>query len=313
MTPPITITLVVDNEAPPELVAEHGFAAWIDSGAERFLFDTGQGAALIPNATALGIDLSSARALVLSHGHYDHTGAVQAFLAINPDAPIIYGHDATISRFSCRPDEQPPRQIGMAEEVRQALSQLPAERCVVLDGPRYLRPGIGITGPVPRNSSFEDTGGPFYLDADKAQPDPITDDLSLWFETGDGLVILTGCCHSGLVNTVRQALRISGMTRIRGIIGGLHLHNAGAERLDATLAFLHECAPDFLLPCHCTGAQVVDRLRTEFGDTVMKPGGAGEAVEIGRLSATLEPSFSDRAYLHAVRGRLGPRRLRCAG
>ena len=92
-----------------------------------------------------------------------------------------------------------------------------------------------------------------------------------------------------------------------------NLLNAGAERLDATLAFLHECAPDFLLPCHCTGAQVVDRLRTEFGDTVMKPGGAGEAVEIGRLSATLEPSFSDRAYLHAVRGRLGPRRLRCAG
>ena len=284
MTPPITITLVVDNEAPPELVAEHGFAAWIDSGAERFLFDTGQGAALIPNATALGIDLSSARALVLSHGHYDHTGAVQAFLAINPDAPIIYGHDATISRFSCRPDEQPPRQIGMAEEVRQALSQLPAERCVVLDGPRYLRPGIGITGPVPRNSSFEDTGGPFYLDADKAQPDPITDDLSLWFEFTDGLVILTGCCHSGLVNTVRQAQRISGRTRIHGIIGGLHLLNAGPARLDATLAFLHECAPDFLLPCHCTGTQVIERLRSEFGDAVVRQGGAGEAIVIAETS-----------------------------
>ena len=284
MTPPITITLVVDNEAPPELVAEHGFAAWIDSGAERFLFDTGQGAALIPNATALGIDLSSARALVLSHGHYDHTGAVQAFLAINPDAPIIYGHDATISRFSCRPDEQPPRQIGMAEEVRQALSQLPAERCVVLDGPRYLRPGIGITGPVPRNSTFEDTGGPFYLDPDKAQADPITDDLSLWFETSDGLVILTGCCHSGLVNTVRQAQRISGVTRIRGIIGGLHLLNAGPERLDATIAFLHECAPDFLLPCHCTGTQVIERLRSEFGDAVVRHGGAGEAIVIAETS-----------------------------
>ncbi|MBP7204858.1 MAG: MBL fold metallo-hydrolase, partial [Propionivibrio sp.] len=153
MTPPIKITLVVDNEAPPELVAEHGFAAWIDTGNECFLFDTGQGAALIPNAAALGIDLSRARALVLSHGHYDHTGAVRAFLDINPDAPVIYGHDATIGRFSCRPDEQPPRQIGMAEEVRQALCQLPAERRIVLDVPRYLRPGIGITGPVPRNST----------------------------------------------------------------------------------------------------------------------------------------------------------------
>ena len=280
MTPPIKITLVVDNEAPPELVAEHGFAAWIDTGNECFLFDTGQGAALIPNAAALGIDLSRARALVLSHGHYDHTGAVRAFLDINPDAPVIYGHDATIGRFSCRPDEQPPRQIGMAEEVRQALCQLPAERRIVLDVPRYLRPGIGITGPVPRNSTFEDTGWPFYLDPDKAQADPITDDLSLWFETSDGLVVLTGCCHSGLVNTVRQAQRISGVTRIRGIIGGLHLLNAGPERLDATVAFLHECAPDFLLPCHCTGAQVIERLHAEFGDAVLRAGGAGQTIEI---------------------------------
>ncbi len=284
MTPPIKITLVVDNEAPPELVAEHGFAAWIDTGNECFLFDTGQGAALIPNAAALGIDLSRARALVLSHGHYDHSGAVRAFLDINPDAPVIYGHDATIGRFSCRPDEQPPRQIGMAEEVRQALCQLPAERRIVLDVPRYLRPGIGITGPVPRNSTFEDTGGPFYLDPDKAQADPITDDLSLWFETSDGLVILTGCCHSGLVNTVRQAQRISGVTRIRGIIGGLHLLNAGPERLDATIAFLHECAPDFLLPCHCTGTQVIERLRSEFGDAVVRHGGAGEAIVIAETS-----------------------------
>ena len=280
MTPPIKITLVVDNEAPPELVAEHGFAAWIDTGNECFLFDTGQGAALIPNAAALGIDLSRARALVLSHGHYDHTGAVRAFLDINPDAPVIYGHDATIGRFSCRPDEQPPRQIGMAEEVRQALCQLPAERRIVLDVPRYLRPGIGITGPVPSNSTFDDTGGPFYLDPDKAQADPITDDLSLWFETSDGLVILTGCCHSGLVNTVRQAQRISGVTRIRGIIGGLHLLNAGPERLDATVAFLHECAPDFLLPCHCTGAQVIERLHAEFGDAVLRAGGAGQTIDI---------------------------------
>ncbi len=283
MTSHITITLIVDNEAPPALVAEHGFAAWIDNGEECFLFDTGQGAALIPNAAALDIDLARARALILSHGHYDHTGAVLAFLAVNPDAPVIHARDATISRFSCRPDEQPPRQIGMAEEVQQALRGLPPERRIVLNGPRYLRPGIGITGPVPRESTFEDTGGPFYLDPDKAKSDPITDDLSLWFETGDGLVILTGCCHSGLVNTIRHVRQISGITRIHGIIGGLHLLNAGPERVQATLEFLHECTPDFLLPCHCTGTHIVDRLREEFGDTIVKAGGAGQTIEIGSL------------------------------
>ena len=280
MNSTIWITLVVDNEAPSDLVAEHGFAAWIDAGEACFLFDTGQGAALIANASAIGVDLSRADALILSHGHYDHTGAVPAFLDINRSASVIYGSDATISRFSCRPDEQPPRQIGMPDAVRETLKRLPAERRIVLDAPRYLRPGIGITGPVPRDSGFEDSGGPFYLDAEKRQADPVSDDLSLWFETASGLVILSGCCHAGLVNTVRHVQRISGITDIRGIIGGLHLLNAGTERLDATLAFLHECAPRFLLPCHCTGANVVERLRAEFGDTVVRAGGAGQTIEI---------------------------------
>jgi len=280
MNDSISITLIVDNDAPDGLVFEHGFAAWIDAKEECFLFDTGQGEALVPNARALGFDLDRASALILSHGHYDHTGALPEFLAANRHAPVIHGPGATIRRYSCHP-EQAPRQIGMADAVLQAIEQLPPERHTVLDAPRYLRPGIGITGPVPRYSAFEDTGGPFFLDAGKTRPDLIEDDLSLWFETTEGLVILTGCCHSGIVNTVRHAQRVSGLTRIHGIIGGLHLLNAGPERLQATLEFLHECAPDFLLPCHCTGAQVIERLRLEFGEAVVKTGGAGRTIRIG--------------------------------
>ena len=196
----------------------------------------------------LGIDLGRASALVLSHGHYDHTGGVPAFLASNPHARILHGRGATIGRLSCHA-QQPARQIGMARTVREALAQLPLERCCVLDAPRYLRPGVGVTGPVPRLTAFEDTGGPFYLDESKTQPDLLEDDLSLWFETADGLVIVTGCCQSGLVNTVRHVQKISGISRIHGIIGGLHLLNAGPQRLDATLEFLSACAPDFLAEC----------------------------------------------------------------
>ena len=280
MNTPITVTLVVDNEASGGLQAEHGFAAWIDTGKTTFLFDTGQGPALVHNARALQIDLDQAEFLILSHGHYDHTGAVPDFFVANQHAPVIYGRGATIRRFSCHPGQE-PRQIGIAETVLQTLEGLPQERRIVLDTPRYLRPGIGITGPVPRLTVFEDTGGPFFLDAEKSQPDLIEDDLSLWFETAAGLVILTGCCHSGIVNTVRYAQQISGITRIHGIIGGLHLLNAGPERLQATLEFLHACAPDFLLPCHCTGAQVIERLRLEFGEKVVKAGGAGQTIRIG--------------------------------
>ena len=282
MTRHLSIVLLVDNETPAGLIAEHGFAAWIDTGDECFLFDTGQGAALEHNARTLGVDLGTATALILSHGHYDHTGGIPTFLAANRQAPILYGKGATQARFSCHA-EQAPRAIGMTDAVLAELDRLPAERRIELEGPKLLRPGIGITGPVPRITDFEDTGGPFFRDAGRVEADLIQDDLSLWFETTEGLVILTGCCHSGLVNTVRHAQQVSGMTRIRGIIGGLHLLNASPERLDATLAFLHECAPDFLLPCHCTGAQVIERLQTEFGEAVVKACGAGRGIAIGCL------------------------------
>lgn len=268
------IALIVDNETPPGLVAEHGFAAWIDTGDGRLLFDTGQGAALAPNAAALGIDLGEADALILSHGHYDHTGGIPAFLAANATAPVYSGKGAKTARFSCHPD-QAPRAIGMAEAVCAALDTLPAARRIELDAPYRLRPGIGITGPIPRLCAFEDTGGPFFLDTGKTRSDLIGDDLSMWFETARGLVILSGCCHSGLVNTVNHIRRITGIERIHGIVGGLHLLNASAERLDATLRFIAECRPDFLVPCHCTGAQVAERLQREFGAAAVTVGHAG--------------------------------------
>ena len=278
----IEITLVVENETPSDLIAEHGFAAWIETGGECFLFDTGQGTALEHNARVLGIDLGQAASLILSHGHYDHTGSIPAFLVANAHAPVIFGKGATASRYSCHP-EQAPRKIGIVPEVLQELNGLPAERRIEIDAPRYLRPGIGITGPVPRITPFEDTGGPFYLDANKARPDLINDDLSLWFETTEGLVILTGCCHSGLINTVSYIRRITGIERVHGIIGGLHLLNAGEERLQATRQFLAECRPDFLIPCHCTGAHVAERLQREFGERIVRPGRAGQKINAGML------------------------------
>ena len=161
MTRHLSIVLLVDNETPTGLVAEHGFAAWIDTDDECFLFDTGQGAALEHNARALGADLSAATALILSHGHYDHTGGLPTFLAANWQAPILYGKGATQARFSCHP-EQTPRAIGMTDDVFAELERLPAERRIELEEPRFLRSGIGITGPVPRITDFEDTGGPFF-------------------------------------------------------------------------------------------------------------------------------------------------------
>lgn len=297
----IVISLIVENNTPDHLIPEHGFAAWIEIGDICVLFDTGQGLALEHNAFKLGIDFSQASALILSHGHYDHTGGIPAFLTANSFAPVFYGKGATISRLSCPPN-QPPKPVGIIDEVMLVLDQLARERRIELDTPYYLVPGVGITGPIPRLTPFEDTGGPFFLDAEKKRPDPIVDDLSMWFETTRGLVILTGCCHSGLVNTINYIREISGIQRICGIIGGMHLLNASNTRLDQTLQFIADCSPDFLIPCHCTGAHVVERLQYKFGEKIVTPGIAGQRINAGSLAGEQSDSqMSSRrdAMLHS--------------
>ena len=275
----LNITLVVDNEAGNGLVAEHGFAAWIEAGEHRILFDTGQGTAFIPNCTALGIDLSRADALVLSHGHYDHTGGIPDFLACNVDAPVFVGAGYDVHRYSCHPGK-PARDIGLVDPVRSILQALPEHRLITLATPRYIFPGIGVSGPIPRLTPFEDTGGPFFLDADQQQPDSLNDDLSMWFETAEGLLILTGCCHSGLVNTIQYIRQVSGIERVHGVIGGLHLLQASEDRLQQTLRFLDDCAPDLLVPCHCTGEAAIQRIFQEFGADRVSAGGAGHRFEM---------------------------------
>ena len=276
----VRMTLLVDNESPAELTVEHGFAAWIESGEQRILFDTGQGAALEANARSLGIDLNLADTLILSHGHYDHTGGVAGFLALNGHARVLFGQGLSTKRYSCHAG-QAPRAIDIRDSVRRTLQDLPKQQRSEITAPCFLAPSIGISGPIPRLSAFEDTGGPFFLEPEQLHPDAITDELAMWFETRRGLVVLTGCCHSGLVNTVRHIRAVSGIERVHAIIGGLHLLSASAERLEQTIAFIADCAPDYLIPCHCTGKHVVEQLQQVFGSERVRPGQAGKKYMLG--------------------------------
>ena len=276
----VRITLLVDNESPSDLIAEHGFSAWIETSEQRILFDTGQGAALEPNAIQLGIDLALANTLVLSHGHYDHTGSVAGFLALNTHARVLFGRGLGTPRFSCHPG-QAPRAIDIGDTVRHALRDLTAHRRGEITAPCFLASSVGISGPIPRLTAFEDMGGPFFLDPEQDHPDGIVDELAMWFETRRGLVVLTGCCHAGLVNTICHVRTISGIERVHAIIGGLHLLNASAERLEQTVSFIADCAPDYLIPCHCTGKHVVEQLQQIFGSERVKPGQAGQHYVLG--------------------------------
>jgi len=262
-------TILVDDSAgDSELPAEHGLSIWIEADGRRILFDTGASDLLLRNAGGLGIDLRKADSIVLSHGHYDHTGGLVSVLPLNP-AARIFAHPGVIRpRFSLRPG-RPATAVPMPGEAVAKLRE-ESGRVRWVNEPLLFPEGIGLTGPIPRRTSYEDTGGPFFLDREGRQPDPIEDDLALWFPTKDGLVVVTGCAHSGLVNTLARIRDLTGGIPFHAILGGFHLGEASPDRLQATCDDLRSFRFNRLIPCHCTGDGAVARLDAAWPGKVVK-------------------------------------------
>lgn len=268
----VKITILVNNLAGDDLVEEHGLSFWIEIEGKRILFDTGQGGALKNNARALDIDLSKTDMLVLSHGHYDHTGGLphvfQRARNIN-----IYAHPGIVQpRYSMSTGT--PKAIQMPRKSMMAIDKLPSRQLHWVQKPVFMTDKVGLTGPIPRETSFEDPGGPFFLNPEADITDFIDDDLALWIREDDGLIVCVGCAHAGLVNTLNYIRSLNDGLRIRAVIGGFHLLNANQQRLDETMAALRKLEPDTVIPCHCTGETAVALLREQLGNRV-SPGVAG--------------------------------------
>ncbi len=254
-------------------MAEHGLSIWIESGDHRILFDTGQGAALPHNSEILGIPLEEAEGLVLSHGHYDHTGGISYAIGSNPGIDVYCHPGVVVQRYSIRPNAQ-PRKIQMQNESKSLLDNMAADKLHMVTKPSLIAPDIGLTGPIPRICGFEDTGGLFFLDIEGRQADPIDDDQAMWIRSERGLVVVMGCCHSGTINTIEYIRKIAEQPRVVAVIGGFHLGETTGYRLEKTCGLLRELDLELLVPCHCTGEAASERFRNVLGD-VVKPGYAG--------------------------------------
>ena len=260
-------TILVDDYADNlTLKNEHGFSAWIEAEGRRILFDTGQSDIFIQNACALGVDPQSADMVILSHGHYDHTGGIHELVKRN-DSLFIYCHpDVFIPRYN-RQMNGLIKQIGIDRKSEDALKWID-NRIFYTTGPLYLSANIGITGPIPRRIPFEDNGGSFFLDPLAKNTDPLEDDMAMWFSTAEGLVIVTGCCHSGLINTIHYIRSLTGNRSVYAILGGFHLLQASSERIESTCDYLKSTGVKRIIPCHCTGKAAMEIFESRFGQKV---------------------------------------------
>lgn len=249
----VQLKIVVDNEAGDGFITEHGLALWIRANSQTILFDTGQGAAILKNSQQLNLNLTETDIVVLSHGHYDHTGGLVSLLNQAPHAEIYCHAAAFLPRYSIEDSIAKP--IKMTTPAMAAINSLPETQLHWVTKHSMLTQDIGITGEIPRKTSFETTGGAYYFDQDGKRADAIVDDMALWLHTPQGLVICIGCCHAGIINTLQYIKELSGEDKIHMVIGGLHLPTSSGEQLEKTIEELKKMAIDKIITCHCTSEE----------------------------------------------------------
>lgn len=252
------VTILVDNTALFDhmFVAEHGFSAYIEAEEKRILFDTGYSIAFLENAQKMKIDLLDLDYIVLSHGHFDHTGGLWHLIHRFMEA-AIENTPHRLPRLIAHPRCFLPRPKPRLADIGAVLTADEVQRFMPLElsaAPVSLTPNLFFLGEIERKFSFENIApGPrrIIMPDGSVQEDRILDDTSLAFRSYDGLVVITGCAHAGICNTVDYAKKVFGESRVHDIVGGLHLRAAGPQ-LDGTLAYLKDFRPDTLHACHCT-------------------------------------------------------------
>jgi len=274
LRPDTKVSTVFRSKPGAIIHAEHGLSYHVETVVNgtpfNLLFDYGMDPmGMIHNIEVLGIDVAKVNAMALSHGHFDHWGGLVGLLRqygnrIPKGIPLYVGHEAFAHRFSIRPSDNTPMDIGQLK--KSEIEQFGVVDIKELKEPREIIPGGYATGPVEMVTDYE-KGNPnlFVKRGDRLEQDLFEGELALFFIVKDkGLVILSGCAHIGIINIVKYAVQITGISKIHAIIGGFHLVNAQNSLIDRYIEDIKSFSPEYIVPTHCTGFEAVMRFAREM-------------------------------------------------
>ena len=262
----LRITTLSENSAGfGDFLAEWGLSILVETGKTKVLLDTGRGQSGVYNADTLGIDLRSIDKIVLSHGHCDHTGGLRNVLRrMRKEVEIIAHPDIWQQKYSRRGNAQP-------EYVGIQLSRNELESfggLFMLDkNPVKIDDSLMTTGEIPMVTPYEEIDAALFVkEGPDFIPDKVMDDQALIVQTDSGLVVILGCAHRGMINTLYRAKQLTGESRIRAVVGGSHLISVSEEGFWQTADALRDLGIQTLGLCHCTDMKAMGLLAQEFGE-----------------------------------------------
>jgi 7,8-dihydropterin-6-yl-methyl-4-(beta-D-ribofuranosyl)aminobenzene 5'-phosphate synthase len=257
------------------LHAEHGLCFYaetvVDGKTSACMFDYALDPAVVMNNIALlGLDIGKVNAFGLSHGHWDHYGTAVSTLKHNQSritagTPFYVGEEAFAHRFQIRPGATEPSDIGRLQRSELEAIGL---KVVEVQAPTQIIPGAFLSGKIERHTSYEKVPlNNLIKRGEKPEVDDMRGEQALFFNVkGKGLVVITGCAHSGIVNTVRHAQKVSGTEKVHAIMGGFHLVNAKPEIIQSTISDINAIKPDYIVPGHCIGFEALEAFHKEMPD-----------------------------------------------
>jgi len=260
----VKITTLSENTANYGFLGEWGLSILVEVDGMRILMDTGLSFSAVHNAKLMRVDLATIDRIVLSHGHTDHTGGLANVLKITSKGVEVIAHpDIWASKYTRRDSKKKEQYIGIPFS-RQELESLGAQFNLTKE-PVRLSEHTMTTGEIPMTSGYEDVEDNLFVKRDGIlHQDLLADDLALVIDTDFGLVVILGCAHRGVINTLQHAQKLTDRELVYAVVGGTHLFRASDERIEKTIADLRDMGFQKLGVSHCTGFHASARLAQEF-------------------------------------------------